>query len=74
MAKQELPWKSSYDFAHERYLELGELYLAAFNELLENIQSGQRATFGMAPSYRVKDANGNEVAFPISLVVELGES
>ena len=41
MAKQELPWKSSYDFAHERYLELGELYLAAFNELLENIQSGQ---------------------------------
>ena len=47
------------------------LVAEALGEFLSKIAPHSVNTIGRTPQYRVKDANGNEVVFPITLAVEI---
>ena len=70
MAERELSWKSVEDFALQQP-EYAQLVDEALRELLSKINPQPVNTFSSTPQYRVKDANGNEIAFPITLTVEI---
>lgn len=70
MAEREFPWKSAGDFALQQSAYT-ELVAEALGEFLSKIDPQSVNTIGRTPQYRVKDANGNEVVFPITLTVEI---
>ena len=70
MAERELPWKSADDFALQQSAYT-ELVAEALGEFLQKIDPQSVNTIGRTPQYLVKDANGNEVVFPITLTVEI---
>ena len=70
MSERELPWKSVEDFALQQP-EYALLVDEALRELLSIISPQAVNTLGKTPQYRVKDANGNDIAFPITLTVEI---
>ena len=66
MPKRELPWKSAEEFVFAR-----PDYKLLVDELMQEVlaQSPPQGeqTRGMTPQWRVKDASGHEVVFPITL-------
>ena len=70
MPERKLQWQSVEDFALQQ-VEFLQLVEEALREsLLESNPQGI-TTVGMTPRYRVEDVNGNEIAFPMTLKVEI---
>ena len=70
MPERTLQWQSVEDFALQQ-LEFQQLVEEALKESLLQSNPQGVTTRGMSPRYRVEDANGNEIAFPITLKVEI---
>ena len=70
MAERKLQWQSVEDFALEQ-LEFRQLVEEALRQSLLESNPQRVTTLGMTPRYRVEDANGNEISFPMTLKVEI---
>ena len=70
MAEPKLQWQSVEEFALQQ-LKFQQLVEQALKESLLRSNPQGVTTRGITPRYRVEDANGNEIIFPITLKVEI---